>query len=164
MTIAHGMFVHGSSVIVECPPQQEWDEPDPLVVTRKGFCATCQTAKKMERWFHFAIPTPVIVDDRRLKVGKVWVRYLTNSTPTKSTSTTVQAIHVYDGETKIAGRDDLKLSPTEWHSSAVDVPGEPEVYWGVCISVLVEFDHEYRLHPSSRIPTIEFSAAGCDFR
>lgn len=162
MAIAHAMWVHGSSVQLEDLPRTEgggsipssWGHEDEygVDILRRGFCARCNPrgtppSSMLTWWFHFAIPTPVIVDDRRLKAGAVGVRFLTNDAA-------VRAIHVYDGEIKIASKD-LGLYPTDWHVEWVDVPGHPEVHWGLGISVNVIF--------TPHRGAIEFSAAGCDF-
>jgi hypothetical protein len=67
----------------------------------------------------------------------------------------VKAVHVYDGETKIASKDNLNLGPIQWHVERVDVPNHPNVQWGLGISVSVDFGPDGR--------EIEFSSAGCDF-
>jgi hypothetical protein len=106
-----------------------------------------------DNWFHFAIPTPVIVNDNRLQVGSVLLRFRTNTT-----NAFVQAVHIYDGETRIAAHDNLRLSSTSWSMQRFDVPTHPEIRYGLGISVAVRF--------LASLPTdngMEFSAAGCDF-
>jgi hypothetical protein len=120
--------------------------PDRVMVQRKGFSVRASSSLAGDNWFHFAIPTPVIVDDQRLKAGAAMVRFKSDG------RATVRAIHVYDGERKIAGRDNLNLGPTQWHTEMLDIPGQPDVLWGIGISVYVAY-------PGA----LEFSAAGCDF-
>ncbi len=142
MVLAHAMWIHGHSMQIESPENIN-------TVGRKGFSIIVNGKGGMSSWFHFAIPTPVIVNDNRLRVGSVLVRF-------KTTDATVKAIHVYDGENKIAFNDKLNLSSGQWHVERVDVPNNPEILWGLGISVLVAFGVE-----ASR--AIEFSSAGCDF-
>ena len=144
MAIAHAMWTHGHSLQVEFLERGK--------VERKGFSAK-YTGTGMN-WLHFAIPTPVIVNDDRLRVGSVMVRFRCGGSQSIGR---VNAIHVYDGETKIVGKDNLNLSPNQWHFERIEVPGSPEVQWGLGISILVGFD------PDCSGCWAEFSAAGCDF-
>ena len=145
MTLAHAMWTHGHSLQVEYPQRG--------TVERKGFSAK-YIREVVEgagfNWLHFAIPTPVIVSDKRLKVGSVMIRFKSSHGQAY-----VNAIHVYDGEKKIAEKNKLKLYPKQWHVERFDLPTTPQVKWGVGISVLVSFGGDDRV--------IEFSAAGCDF-
>ncbi len=140
MAIAHAMWVHGHSLQVEVPSKG--------IVERKGFSAKYTANGSETNWLHFAIPTPVIVNDARLKAESVLIRF-------RCEGARVTAIHVYDGETKIAGKDKLNLGSLQWQVERLNVPGTPQVKWGLGISILVAFgpdDH-----------CIEFSGAGCDF-
>jgi hypothetical protein len=142
MAIAHAMWTHGHSLQVEIPTKGN--------VERKGFSAKyTSNSGASPNWLHFAVPTPVIVNDARLKVESVLVRFRCGG------SGRVKAIHIYDGENKIAGKDNLNLGPTQWHVERLDVPGTPKVEWGLGISILVDFGPDDRW--------VEFSAAGCDF-
>ncbi len=142
MTVAHAMWTHGHSMQIEYPEKINW-------VQRKGFSIKVQAKGAGQfNWFHFAIPTPVIVEGNRLTVGSVLIRFRSAG------GAFVKAVHVYDGETKIASKS-LNLNPTQWHVERVDVPSHPEVMWGLGISVQVDFGPDAR--------EIEFSSAGCDF-
>jgi hypothetical protein len=143
MTVAHAMWIHGHSMQIEYPERVNR-------VQRKGFSVEVQSGGVAHNWFHFAIPTPVIVDGNRLTVGSVLIRFKSSG------GAVVQAVHVYDGEIKIAARDQLTLNPTNWHVERVDVPSNPEIRWGLGISVQVGFGPDGG--------EIEFSAAGCDFK
>jgi len=156
MTLAHAMWIHGNSLQVE-------GAPDPLGVVRTGFSARCAVphihTESWSYWFHFAIPTPVIVDNKRLRVGSVLVRF-------RTLNTLITAIHVYDGENKIAVKEwsGLRTWDRKWSSEKVEVPGNPEILWGLGISILVEFPAPDILHfEHFDAQEIEFSAAGCDF-
>ena len=104
-----------------------------------------------QNWFHFAVPTPVIVSGRRLKVGSVMLRFRTGSN-----DAFVRDVHVYDGERKIAQHNDINLHGDNLFKR-FDVPGNPPVQWGLGISIGVGFGVE----PSSH--RMEFISAGCDF-
>lgn len=142
MALAHAMWIHGHSLQVEYPQKG--------TIERKGFSAKYTSMGGAQpNWIHFAIPTPVIVSGTRLRVGSVMLRFKCGG------GGRVKAIHVYDGENKIVSKDNLNLGPAQWHFERVDVPGNPEINWGLGISILVDFG------PDDRV--VEFSAAGCDF-
>lgn len=145
MAIAHAMWTHGHSMQIEFPDLIAW-------VKRSGFSIRVHSigasTKKKPSWFHFAIPTPVIVNGNRLRVGSVLIRFRVDGAA-------VKAVHVFDGEKKIAGKDNLDLKPTNWHVEKVSVPKNPDIKWGLGISIRVAFGMDGR--------EIEFSSAGCDF-
>lgn len=142
MAISHAMWTHGHNLQVEFPQNG--------TVEHKGFSAKyISSGAGKPNWLHFAIPTPVLVNDKRLKVGSVLIRFRCG------TGGVIKAIHVYDAENKIAGKDNLNLNFTEWHLERVDVPADPLILWSLGISILVDFGANERW--------VEFSAAGCDF-
>jgi hypothetical protein len=104
-------------------------------------------------WCHFAIPTTVIVDNVRKKIGRVMLRFNTGSL-----NAVVRDVHVYDGENQIAKFDNVNLS-TNHPFEHFDVGGSPELQWGLGISIGVSF-----LEGISNDRRIEFIAAGCDFQ
>jgi len=135
------MWAHGHSLQVEVAGRGS--------VERKGFSAKYTlNSGGLSNWLHFAIPTAVIVNGDRLRVASAMVRFRCG------TGGQVKAIHVYDGEKKIAAKDNLSLGPGLWHVEKVDVPGDPEVMWGLGISILVYSGPDARW--------VEFSSAGCD--
>jgi hypothetical protein len=142
MALAQAMWLHGHSLEVEYTQRGQ--------IERKGFSAEYTAANAAQaNWLHFAIPTPVIVSDKRLKVGSVLVRFKSHG------EAYVKAIHVYDGEKKISSKDKLNLSPKQWHVERVKISTPSEIKWGIGVSILVDFGPDVRV--------IEFSSAGCDF-
>jgi Family of unknown function (DUF6623) len=89
-TQAHTMWMHGHSVQVQ--------SPDKFSVERYGFYARMGNAKELDTtyWFHFAIPTPVNMNDEPLGVKSITIRFRTSG-PDRHTVHVV-AVHVYDGE------------------------------------------------------------------
>lgn len=140
------MWAHGHSMIIEFPDRikSEW---------RAGFFIRVIGKQNQTNWFHFAIPTPVIVNDNRLRIDSVLLRFRSNSNRADVTN-----IHVYDGETKIASHDGLNLSPSGWGMHRFNVPSNRNVLWGIGISVGVRFTGS-----NDNQNTMEFSSAGCDF-
>lgn len=151
MPIAQAMWVHGHSIGVEHPERL-------ASVWRAGFFARLQGKPAQSAWFHFAVPTPVIVAGSRLRVGSVLVRL--RATPAEAW---LSAVHVYDGERKIAAHDGLRLAPERWSTPRFAVPGSPEVLWGLGISLQVTFARDSTAPNADLARRLDFSAAGCDF-
>lgn len=146
--LEHAMWTHGHSMQIEYPEKIK-------SVWRIGPCIIVEGKPNTNNWFHFAIPTPVIVDQKRLLVGSVMIRYRTNP------GALIHAVHIYDGENKIAAYDNLNLSSNGFSTPRFQVPYLPPVKWGLGISIGVR----YSAKPanSSKEPVIEISSAGCDF-
>ena len=140
MALAQTIWVHGHSIQVEYPERG--------TIQYKGFSAKYKGNTAQPNWLHFAIATPLGINDK-LRVGSVSLRLRGGG------QAFVEAIHVYDGEIKIAGEDDMHLRPTQWEVKKVDIHPVKEIQWGLGISVLVNFGPDARW--------IEFSAAGADF-
>ncbi len=147
-TLAYASWIHGHSVNVE--------EPGTVRLRRIGSHVEITGDRQTFNWLHFAIPSPVIVNGSRLKVGSVLLRFRMG-TLSENYDTEVKAVHVYDGENKIASYDNLELRHSDWISERFLVPNNPPILWGLGISVNVSFIGI----ESDAI--IEFSSAGCDF-
>jgi len=142
--IAHAMWIHGNSLQIEYPDRVASER-------RTGFSGNIEGKLNSTNWFHFAIPTPVIVDDVRLRADSVMLRF-----KTYSVDAWVRDVHVYDGEKLIAAHNNVKLSKEHLFERFV-VPDKPEVQWGIGISIGVACGVESMDHH------MEFFAAGCDF-
>jgi len=142
--IAHAMWIHGHSMQIEYPDRlaSQW---------RAGFSITVEGKPGSTNWFHFAIPTPVIVDDVRLRADSVMLRFKTGSV-----DAWVRDVHVYDGEKLIAAHDKVNLSKDHLFERFL-IPDRPEALWGIGISIGVACGVEMMDHH------LEFIAAGCDF-
>lgn len=143
-TISYASWIHGHSMQIEYP--------DRIASQRRaGFCMRLEGKSGTNNWFHFAIPTPVIINDVRLRVDSVLLRFTTGSI-----DAFVDNVHVYDGEVLIAAHNNLGLSL----SNAMErfaVPNKPFMQWGLGISIGVGFGVESMSH------NMDFIAAGCDF-
>jgi len=82
---------------------------------------------------HFAIPTPIIINDVRLKAQSALIRFSTGP------QASIGAIHVYDGETRIYQRNGIALTGTLQLDREV-LPDVPEVKFGTGISIQVNFN------------------------
>ena len=144
-SIAQAMWCHGHNMQIEYPNEIK-------SIRRAGFFISVVPKLNTKNWFHFAIPTPVIVDGNRLHADSVMIRFKTYSSVAR-----VTGIHVYDGETRIATHNGLTLSPTSLSTHRFDIPNNPEIFWGLGISIGVT------IGSGTGTPTIEFASAGCDF-
>lgn len=121
-------WVHGTSVQIE---------REGYYISKQcaGFGAIFRTHGA--EWFHFPIPTPVIVDGARSSLKKVFVFFKTEGTAK------INAIHVYDGGKEIANFDNLSKAGD--HSTSIDqdntwiIASSPEILYGVGISINVDF-------------------------
>ncbi len=144
-------WVHGTIVQPE--------NPDPYRVVRRGWGAECSGAIGGLNWFHFPIPTPVILQDVRNKVVKVFVLFRTSAAR-------ITNIHVWDGSTNIIRIDGLSLSGDRF--DAVDgvnsrvLPVPAVMRFGLVISAGVEFQASDPDRPA--ISQVLFTSAGADFQ
>jgi hypothetical protein len=142
--LAEAMWTHGTSMVIE------W--PDGInSIWKAGFYMEVEGKANTNNWFHFAIPTTVIVDNRRLQVGSVMLLC-----ETLSSNAVIRNVHIYDGPDKIAVHDGLSISGNAGFLR-FDVPNHPAVKWGIGISVGVFFGG------SSESRLMRFKSAGCDF-
>jgi hypothetical protein len=139
--LSAAMWTHGTSV-------QTW-LGNGIGMTRYGYYTRVDYGKSgAATWFHFAIPTPVGLSNVRQKIDKVMLQFETYGA-------TVTNVHIYDGQNLLKEHNNLKLSGN-WDFAEFDVPGKPEVFRGIGISVAVALGNG-----SPRY--ILFKAAGADF-
>lgn len=141
--LAQAMWIHGTSLQVEFPDRiaRTW---------HAGFYTEIEGKPNTENWFHFAIPSKVIVNDRRLRIGSVMLLG-----ETLSSDAVIRDVHIYDGPDKIAEHNGVNLSGNLGFRR-FNLPNTPLVKWGVGISIGVRFG-------SSGSRVMRFKSAGCDF-
>ncbi len=123
-------------------------------VWRAGFFIRVVGKPNTTNWFHFHIPTPVIIKDKRLMIDSAMLRFRTGSA-----NAAVTNVHIFDGEGRIAAQDGLNLSPGgNFAFTRFDAPGKPDVLWGTGVTVGVRFGGG-----TDAQRTMEFAAAGIDF-
>jgi hypothetical protein len=142
--ISYASWIHGHSMQIEYPDRI-------ASMRRAGFSIDVEGKPGTTNWFHFAIPTPVIIDDVRLRADKVLLRFTTGSV-----DAFVRHVHVYDGEKLIAEHNNVNLSKENPLAGFV-VPDRPLILLGLGISIGVAFGVEMMDHH------MDFIAAGCDF-
>jgi hypothetical protein len=145
--IAEASWVHGTSIQVEVPENLE-------SVRRFGFFTRIIGKPNTTNWLHFAIPTPVIVNNVRKTFGPCMLRFSTGGTDAM-----VRDVHLYDGEARVAAHDSVNLSGSQGFTR-FGVAHAPKVLWGVGISIGVRFGAS----SSAAARTMDFISAGCDFR
>lgn len=145
--LKRAMWIHGHSMDIENPGAI-------ASIWRAGFFIRVVGKPNTTNWFHFHVPTPVIVKDKRLMVDSAMLRYRSGSS-----NAAVTNVHVFDGESRIAAHDGLALSPlTNFAFQRFDVPGKPDVLWGTGITVGVRFGGG-----TDAQRTLEFASVGIDF-
>ncbi len=149
LKLSQAMWIHGHSMQIEYPEKISLED-------RKGYYVRIRGNPFSKNWLHFAVPTPVIVNGKRVYGGSVLLRYRTGP------GVLINAVHVYDGENKIAAHDYLNLSsPDHWSTPRFEIPTTPAIKWGVGISIGVEFGDDANL-PANKL-LLEVSSVGGDF-
>ena len=104
--LKQAMWTHGHGMAIEVP--------DRIASTwRAGFFIRVVGKPNTTNWFHFHIPTPVIVKDKRLAINSAMLRFRTGSAQAAVTN-----VHIFDGDGRIAAQDGLNLSPKAISPSA----------------------------------------------
>ncbi|MDX2072069.1 MAG: DUF6623 family protein [Haliscomenobacter sp.] len=148
MAIKHASWTHGSGVQIENPENLKQ-------VTRYAFFTKLVGKPGTGTWVHFAVPTPVIVDNQRLKLESAMIRVRCNST-----KVCVANFHVCDGEDRFFVKDRLNLAVLDWQSPLHRELIRPErpVLWGIGVTLYIAFNGT-----TDAENTIELASAGCDF-
>jgi hypothetical protein len=149
MVLAYASWIHGTAVQIEVPENVK-------LIRRFGWGTEIIGKYATHNVFHFPIPTPVIVNDKRLKIGSVLFKLKTGGH-----HTIVSTVNINDGSKLLQSYPNVNLSGNV-DLKRFDVPAHPEVFLGIDIVVHVDFtpdvdaltdvDHK-----------ITFEAAGCDF-
>jgi hypothetical protein len=147
MSQVQAMWVHGAAV----QPEREG-----YFVTRRNYKTGALFKTHGAEWFHFAVPTPVLVNSDRGKLVKCFVLFETGS------GAKITDVEVYDGEKKIADFSGLSLSGK--HTTSVDsknswtISPAKDLVFGVSICVRVDFGPAQ----TGSVPAIRFASAGID--
>ncbi len=144
IAVSYASWIHGRTLQIEYPDRIAAE-------SRIGWGAWVEGKPGTINWFHFAIPTPVIINDVRLQIDSVLLVFKTGSI-----DAIVRDVHVYDGPWRIAVFDQVNLTGNQ-PLVRLTLPGTPAVGQGLGISLGVGFGVEAMDH------TMEFYSAGCDF-
>ena len=140
-----------------------------IVGLRQGFVHTYQGNTHSFPWFHAMIPTPAVINGQQTRLDSVFVLYRT------ARHVAVREVHVWDGQHFTKGflvnngfGDKTSAPPNdpflEGENSFTIPRGEkPEVFFGVGVSIHVEFGLP-EVHPTpGELPIIQFISAGAHF-
>jgi len=141
--ISYASWIHGHSMQVEYPDRIARHE-------RNGWGTDIEGQPGTINWFHFAVPTPVVINDVRMQADSVMLCFETGSA-----DAFVRDIHVYDGRSRIAEFNGINLFGDQSFVRLV-LPGAPAMWQAVGISLGVGFGVEAMDH------LMRFYAAGCD--
>jgi len=142
--VSYASWIHGNIMQIEYP--------DRLVrLEHNGWGTFVEGMPGTVNWFHFAIPTPVIINDVRLRAHSILLSFASGSA-----DAFVRDVHVWDGGTRIAVLDEVYLAPGS-PSGRLILPDTPTMGFGLGIALGVGFGVEPVDH------SMTFHAAGCDF-
>lgn len=125
--LVHASWIHGNAVRVERPEDIELER-------LFGFYSWHRGKPNTNNWFHFAIPTPVIMSNRRLRLDSVMLLFWTDP------NVRVHAVHIWDANTNLKRYDGLNLSGSHWFER-FDVL-DRRVRYGIDVSVGVQFTEQ----------------------
>lgn len=147
MTTVYSMGIHGHSMNIE-----DMSLVDHFV--RLGFAIEIRGRYPSSNWFHFAIPTPLVISNKQQKINSVWFTYKASDP-----NTFIKQIGVYDGQYLIIKQDGMKLSSQDYETYRLEIPNKPIIRYAVGISIQVVFGNP-DVFSHCRI---QFNYAGCDF-
>jgi hypothetical protein len=146
-------WAHGNALTVE--------NPESLAEIRHmGWGTDMRVRPGQGSWFHIPVPTPVIVNDVRAKLARVFVMF--DSEPGQGR---IRNVHVFDGPNRIAEFNDLSLSGH--HSGGLDgsnqfdLPTPHEVLWGIGVTFF--FQAAVGIDSAIPPPPLLVASGGGDF-
>jgi hypothetical protein len=150
INLAYASWIHGTATQIQAPE-------DLVSIQRTGGGIYIEGYNRPDAVFHFPIPTPVIVNDQRLRVGSVMLQFETGSS-----DAAVVEIDINDGKTNIHQYLPNRGLPRDGLSGSVgllrlEVPEHATVRLGLDLVVHVKFGIEGMDH------SVHFEAAGCEF-
>jgi uncharacterized protein DUF6623 len=160
MAIKAAMWVHGHNVLPEYVDRLDNIPGAGVNGLRKGWGVTFRGQGHSFNWFHFSMPTPVILDDTRPPLKKIFVFYKTNHSK-------VTAIHLWDGIRKIHEIGNLNLQGD--HTIGTDASNNwiinppLTIVYGLGISIGVQFSGFIDTPEPGIFFEIMFSSAGADY-
>lgn len=156
--IKRAVWVHGNAVTVERPGDLAGE-------VRIGWGAKFLLKPGSDNWFHVSIPTPVLIDDVRLKLAKVFVLFVTSKPEEGNvfSGSTIGALHIYDGAKKVKVFDDPRGGT---HNAKIDARNtwaidEPlSIYYGLGLSI---YAFATQVLSNEGPAPVEFATIGADF-
>lgn len=120
-TIENATWIHGNACLIEHPSRVESQR-------YYGFYNRVIGKPNTTNWIHFALPTPVIEDGRRLNLDRFMLRAVMGS------AATLRDVHIRDGERVVALHNGVNLTGSQGFAK-FGVASVPDVLWGVSVSL-----------------------------
>lgn len=158
MSQSASILVHGNVVQPEFPERLRPRPSNGSFGDRAGFGAFFY-GFNTSNWFHFPMPTSMLLSDAQPRLARVFVFYATNDLAV------ITNLHIYDGKIRIKAFDVMAFSGD--HSAAVDdqnswlIRPPLGVRFGLGLSLQVQF---LGLDPANAgNGEIQFASAGAEF-
>jgi hypothetical protein len=157
-------WVHGSALVMETPPV---DDGAVSAINHFGWGTQITMRPGDSRWFHIAIPTPVILNGVRMKLLRVFLQW--QQIRGFPNSSSISDAHLWDGQTRIA-----KLSSHDFKENNFAVLAGHSTYelftpkvwqFGLGLSVRLHAEGNVGGHflEGSESPVVVIGSAGADF-
>ena len=143
--LENATWIHGNAALIEHPSRIQSQR-------YYGFFNRIIGEPNTTNWIHFALPTPVIEDGRRLVMDRFMLRASTGS------SAILRDVHIRDGSTVVALLNEVNRSGNLGFEK-FGVASMPWVRWG--ISVSLGFDFNAGSNSQRRVDLI---SAGFDYK
>ncbi|MEL7155480.1 MAG: DUF6623 family protein [Actinomycetota bacterium] len=143
--LENASWIHGNAALIEHPDRVDSQR-------HYGFFNRVIGNPNTTNWIHFALPTPVIEDGRRLILDRFMLRAVTGS------SATLRDVHIRDGERVVALHNEVNRSGS-LAFERFGVASMPAVRWGVSVSLGFDF-----AAGSAGQRRVDLISAGFDYR
>ena len=120
-TLENATWIHGNAALVEHPDNVESQR-------HYGFYHRVIGKVGTTNWIHFALPTPVIEDGRRLVLDRFMLRGVMGR------AAVLRDVHIRDGERVVALHNGVNLTGSQ-SFARFGVASMPSVLWGVSVSL-----------------------------
>jgi hypothetical protein len=148
------VWMHGNAVVAEHPEHL-------LALDHRGWGPEFKLRRGTDSWFHIAIPTPLILENQRPQLVRVFLCF---STPEGDGH--IREIHLYDGPDRFQMFENLSLAGDRRAYlmsgyNTFTLPSPRLLYWGLGISFL----YQAAACPQDPCPPsyLSIAAAGTDF-
>lgn len=155
-------WTHGHAVVVE-----SMVDDGVFKFTRFGWGAEIVVRPGTSRWFHIPIPTPVILDGKRMKLIRVFLQWQQIRGHPRSAH--IEDAHLWDGKNRIAKKsaNDFKQSgfATMPDHQTYELPRPREWFFGVGLSFKLGAHGNVggQFVENDQAPVIVIGSAGADF-
>jgi peptidoglycan hydrolase-like protein with peptidoglycan-binding domain len=143
--LENATWIHGNAALIEHPSRIDAQR-------YYGFFNRVIGKPNTTNWIHFALPTPVIEDSRRLIMDRFMLRASTGS------AATLRDVHIRDGNRVVALLNEVNRSGNLGFEK-FGVASMPAVRWGISISLGFDF-----AAGSSSQRRVDLISAGFDYR